>query len=699
MDKHTHYVLAMLKRFFSPELRKAQEFQSALIRIAVWILMMTMIGVAGVNGVYAINWTIYTVLFTVHLIVFLGILLHVAHDPRLNRNRTYLGVLADLSGTSFSIFLSGIAISPFYLLYIWSFVSQGTRYGLRNLLVASVGSLIAFSIVASILDGWTRHPVEISFMLIFLLVLPAYLYSLLNKLHSAKQSAEEASKARGNFLATMTHELRTPLSGVIGMSGLLNGTRLDIEQKEYLESINSSARVLQSLIGDILDLSKIDAGKLELKSQRFDIRHTLVEVGNALSNQALDKGVEVICRVSADMPEQVYGDELRFRQILYNLVGNAVKFTEVGYVLIHAEVKNPDDLMGVRHVMVSVIDTGIGIKKEKLAQIFDSFWQADSSTTRRYGGTGLGTTISRDLTHLMHGVIGVDSHLDKGSQFWVKLPFLKKDMLEVPSAPVVLKDRHVVILEHNHESAQAIKEACEAAAMKVTLVSRIEDLAEFGNAEKRSPVDVMLVSDSCKGMDLTGLTNIIRNMLNCTAPVVYLHYPRRKVTLSEANAASLSKPFSADSLWRSLAGVIKPSAADVKPHFVEPVVEAFEFDGARVLVAEDDNINAKLINSLLTKSGHHVTLVRDGDAALTAAKNGTFDLALIDLRMPKVDGIDFTRAYREYESAEQHLPIIALTANAAEDARAECIEAGMDDFLTKPVPPMILAGLIQQYAS
>jgi len=681
--------------------RKSQEYQSAIMRILGWVVMVSLVGIAGVNGFYDFTWQMFATLFLLHLAWFVGILLHVAWKPELRPWRTYLGALADASGTGCSIYLSGDPLSPFYLIYVWSFLSQGTRFGRNNLAAASISSILSFTVVATLLGGWSTRPVELSFMLFALFILPLYQYSLLNKLHASKQAAEasrraaeDANYARGNFLATITHELRTPLSGVIGMAGLLNGTRLNEEQKEYLESINASANVLRSLIGDILDLSKIDAGKLELKPVHFDVRNALVEVAGALSSQALDKHVEVVCSADANVPEKVLGDDLRFRQILFNLLGNAVKFTEHGEVSAHISVGAPDDNLSVPHLHISIDDTGIGISKHKLSEIFDSFWQADSSTTRRYGGTGLGTSIARDLTLLMGGVIGVESEEGQGSTFWLKLPLIDPEVGQTPQAPKLLSGRQAVVLETNATSAKTIEDACVAAGMHCYSVTRIEDLNELGKLN--ASVDVLLVSDSPRGMDLQGLATMMRNLLRADLPVVYLHYPRRTFHLLETNATSITKPFNMTNLWRCMISVLEPDALDPDSG---PAVDPSSglAHGTRVLVAEDDTINAKLIRSLLDKGGYKVTLVRDGEAALREALSGSFDLALIDLRMPKMDGLDFVRAYRQQEAPEERLPIVALTANSAEEARSECLAAGMDEFLTKPVDPQALNELIREF--
>jgi two-component system sensor histidine kinase RpfC len=467
------------------------------------------------------------------------------------------------------------------------------------------------------------------------------------------------------------------------MAGLLKRTGLDDEQREYVDSINASADVLQALVGDILDLSKIDAGKLQLKPSRFVLRESLNETCWALSNQALDKGVELVCRAAPDLPGSVHGDERRFRQILFNLVGNAVEFTEQGRVCVHAEMSPADEELQTPHLKVSIIDTGIGIP-------------ADLSSTRRYGGTGLGTAIARDLTRLMGGMIGVESREGQGSTFWVKLSFIRADDLATPQPPAVLRGVRALVFEQNAESARAIVEACEAAGMRADVVSNIDQLGALDDQPAGGERRLVLVVDAPCGLDLDGIGNQVGKLLGADVPVVYLHYPRRKPAISDRAAGRAFKPINSVQLWRTMAEVVAPGGEPLPVPPAHAEVEAQRAVG-HLLVAEDDDINAKLIDSLLRKSGCTVTLVRDGRAALEAACSQTFDLALVDLRMPYMDGIDFTKAYRAREESGRYLPIVALTANAAEEARAECLCAGMDEFVTKPVDPTILLQLILRY--
>lgn len=692
----------MLKRIVRSEVSESPEFQSAVIRILAWMLMMGYLALAHRYGVYDFDWRWFWLLFGVHFVWYMSLFLHVLSRPEVMPRRTYLGMLADISGNAFAIFLAGNAVTPFVLIFVWVFLSQGTRYGSRNLAMAAILSLLFYSLDVTVLDGWRKQPFEVGFIIFFLIILPLYHYALLRRLHRTKQAAEEATRARGNFLATMTHELRTPLSGVVGMAGLLKDTPLNHEQQGYVDAISISAGVLQSLIGDILDLSKIDAGKLELKKTHFDIRQAVTEVCRVLGNQALDRRLELICRIRPDVPVRVLGDDLRFRQVLFNLVGNALKFTEKGEVMVDVSVVSDGSLLSSPSVEVSVKDTGIGVPKAQVSRIFDSFWQADDSRTRRHGGTGLGTTIARDLTRLMGGTIGVESEEGRGSRFWVRLPLIDRSRADPPAPPGVLAGHRVLCIESNASMGLTLRETLTAAGMEVTLLDSVDAVSSLSEAQRKA-FDLALLSDTPLGIDLCGEAQRLRQRLGRQIPLVLGHYPRRGLHMSDRHSVFLDKPFGPQDLWDGCVEALSPTRQSMEGSRKDgketqlPTLDS----GLHVLVAEDDNINARLIHSLLTRKGHRVTLMRDGEAALQAALGCDFDLALIDLRMPNKDGLDFTRAWRAHEASqggERHLPIIALTANVAEEARDACLEAGMDDFLTKPVDPETLDGLIARYA-
>lgn len=561
----------------SSRLRDNPELQSALVRITTCLFGALYIAVGAATDYYRVDLPYYLILFLLYLASNLGFLMSIARRPSWPA-RVYVGIWLDVVAISLAIFITQEAISPFYLLYILVFISAGTRFGSRHLLVASVTAVLAYNLVLIALDEWSRHTFEATFFLALLVILPWYQHLLLRKVRDAQAEAERANQAKGRFLAFMTHELRTPLTGVIGMAELLKGTRLDHEQSDMVEAIVSSAEVLGALIGDILDHSKIEAHQLELERLPFDPRAPVREVCRVLGERARAGGLELICELAPDLPRRVIGDPLRLRQILFNLVGNAVKFTERGQVRVRVTACPPGAELQRPHLLFEVIDTGIGIAASALPHLFERFRQADESTTRRFGGTGLGTTIARELALLMDGAIGVESVEGQGSRFWVRLP------LE-DAAPALGQG----------DAAPEAQESVEAA-----------------------PLDA-------------GLT---------------------------------------------------------------PLPEAAR---CRVLVAEDNPIAARVITSFLDKLGCARTCVGDGEAALGEALTGDYALAIVDLRMPRLDGLGFTRAYQARMAArtdERPLPIVALTANASEEVRQSCLAAGMSGFLAKPVKPIELRRLL-----
>jgi two-component system sensor histidine kinase RpfC len=685
----------------SPELRRNPEFQSAVVRLLLWAFGACYIGLGALTGYYETNPSYYFILFASYLALFLALFVSVVKRPVL-KGRHFVALAVDITAVSLAIFLTKDAISPFYLIYIWIFISAGTRYGRAPLIFASVLSVLAYNLVLVELGEWQKHRFEAVFFLLLLVMLPLYQHSLLRKVQEARLEAEKADKAKGDFLAVMTHELRTPLTGVLGMAHLLKSTPLNDEQRGYVDSVVSSAEVLRALIGDVLDMSKIDARKLQLESIPFDLRSTLMEVCSTLSPLALNKGLELVARVDTRIPTRVVGDQLRVRQILFNLLGNAIKFTEQGEVCLRASLALPDDAPDLpAHILLEVKDTGIGISAEKLDKIFEGFVQADDTTTRRYGGTGLGTTIARDLTRLMGGRIGVESQEGKGSRFWVRLPLIPTGWsLEcAPSLPR-LPGRRALVFEESTTVRELITDVCRAEGVECELVADVTHLSRMTG--KGGDWDLLILCDSPTGQDLDALLVLFRRILDHPVPHLLLTYAPRRSQGEEAHEHCLNKPFLPEELVGAILRLLAPGAAAEgtmeRRGRYEAVAEPHQPAAGRpLLVAEDNEIAAKVITTLLHKAGWEVTLVRDGQQALEKARTGGFAMAFIDLRMPKLDGIEFTRAYRGAEPADRHLPIIALTANAADDIKAQCLEAGMDDFLGKPVRPEELTEMVGRH--
>ena len=680
-----------------PALRSNREFQSAMVRMGFWVFGVIYLGSAAYTGYYQVDWDHFFPLFGAYFLFFTGMLISVLIRPEWIA-RQYFGLVLDITAVSLAIYLTG-DVSPFYLIYIWIFIYAGTRYGRSHLVFASILSLLACALTLIVLDEWRAYPYEAVFFLLLLIVLPMYQYSLLRQLQQARREAEVANKARGDFLAVMTHELRTPLTGVVGMTNLLQTTKLSAEQREYVDSIGSSAEVLRALIGDVLDLSKIDAQKLQLESIAFDLRSSMREVCAALVTQALAKGLELVLRVGPEIPDKVIGDQLRVRQILFNLIGNAIKFTDQGEVSVRATSCPPDGQMHRPHLLLEVQDTGIGIPEAQLEEIFEDFRQADESTTRRYGGTGLGTTIARDLTRLMGGLIGVDSEVGKGSRFWVRLPLQQEAKVAGPAVGHrPLDGLRALVFENNATSRELIMEILATAGMETEPVL---DIAHLSRMTGQTPkLDLLIVADSPDREDLPALLDLFRRVLGSNAPHLLLTYGARRADQQPIPGHYLNKPFLAEDLVsqvRQILGRERPRSERQQEVAASP--QPTPVNGLRILLAEDNVIAGKVVRTLLEKQGCEVTLVSDGEQALSRARAETFALALIDVRMPKLDGIELTRAYRSSEEPGERLPIVALTANASEDVKTQCLEAGMDDFLGKPVNPQELSAMVERYAS
>jgi len=686
------------------ELRSNPEFQSAVIRIGLWVFGLCYISFGAFAGIFVVDFAGFFTLFVAFLILTIGILISILLRPTWEARR-YFAHTADIIALSFAIYLIDDANSPFYLIYILIFISAGTRYGRTHLAVATICAVIAYNVVLIVLDEWQTEPMSAFFRVLVLILLPLYQDHLLRRLREAKLAAERANQAKGAFLANMTHELRTPLTGVLGMTGLLRSTPLDREQREYAEAIATSASMLQALIGDILDLSKIDAGKLHLEQTRFDLHNTIKGVYEVLQANALGKGLEIVCDIAPDVPASVQGDPLRVRQILFNLIGNAIKFTEQGEILIRTGLGRAGDELDRPHVLIEIEDTGIGIPTDKLRAIFDSFSQADNSMTRRYGGTGLGTTIARDLVTLMGGAITVSSTVGEGSCFAVRLPLIDAAQPEMPPAQPnpALRGRRVLIYEPSRSLRELIAASCRDQGMHCFGAT---DMAEIAPVAKKlrdaGGADLLIIGDSPKAVELGAIIKALRESLDANPPCLLLIYAQRRAEVNDLGCVQLTKPCLRQELLDAVEDALglrhseRPGATDATN---EPPT-SLSIAGIHILVAEDNEIASKVITTLLRKQGAEVTLVQDGNEALAMTRAHHFDVAFIDLQMPGIDGLELTRRVRAGEAEHgdgRHLSIIALTANAAADVREQCSVAGMDGFLTKPVNPSALIDTAQRF--
>jgi len=619
---------------------------------------------------------------TCSLAIFAAIVINPVASPV----RRVVGTILDTLSLSYLMFHSGDASVPLFFIYLWVILGNGFRYGVNYLYISQASSIVGFLVVILGGEYWQQNQSFGTSLFMMLCLLPLYAAFLLKKLHAAIDMAKQANDAKSRFLANMSHELRTPLNGVIGMGELLRETKLNYEQQELVSSMHSSANTLLELIENILDISKIEAGKILTEDKDFDLHNLVNTVMHMLAPLGEKKGLRVSCYFDPETPFELVGDQRYIHQVLVNLVNNAIKFTHKGSVVISVRIAGGTKTNPL--IRFEITDTGVGVSKEAIAKIFENFTQADASTNRSFGGTGLGTTISKELVELMGGSIGVESEIDKGSKFWFEIPF----STSTDSQSTISENR--ILLLANEETASIIRPSLKSWNVEFdwirTSTRALTQLLQANDEDK--PYETVIVDQSSLiDINAVQFAQMIKseNLLDSTT-LVLINSSDTMIDANRTNQyyiSTIENPEDKRLLFNAIHAALSVNIGDSKiVTMAEHYAKQSGAQGLNILVAEDNPVNQQVIEGILGNAGHKVMMASTGDHAMDMLSENleNIDMAILDMNMPEISGIEVVKSLR-FMDTKARIPTIMLTADATPEAKEACLSAGANKFLTKPV--------------
>jgi len=680
--KHLHLRTVLKRLATSP----GREHEQAFIRLVFGptIFLITILFHSDSQNILS-NITIEAIVYSIAGVI---ILFWIYIQPKKNSARYIISNIVDVVALSYAMYLGEELGAALYPLYLWITFGYGFRFGIKYLAISSILSIVGFIFVYSGTIFWQQYPILFSGMLGGLILLPIYASTLLHRLTKAVKNAEIANKAKSQFLANMSHELRTPLSGITGSSDLLKNTVLTAEQQEYANTIDYSINALLSLIESILDLSKIEEGKITRNKIDFDLHHLLNITTRMLTHHAKQRGLSLNLQIEPNIPYQLFGDADHLRQVLINLIGNAIKYTDFGGVHVRVSLKEKIDTECT--ILFEVIDTGCGISTADQQTIFNRFSQVDESDTRSHSGAGLGTAIAKEIVELLDGTIGVASEPEHGSTFWFTLPFKQQ----------------AIDISNNNDLTQA--KILAVANKDNTLLDLIDSLEGWGTdlidtdsasdafkmltsaSSEHEPFHAIIITKPLIDIDALQFVQSIRTRPELSNIILILLANKLDETthsklLNTGFNFIFNKPVNKSLLFNAihaspLLGVHDSNVEDFSSYFMHSkMVKKYH-----ILLADDNETNQRVIRRILEHGGHSVAVVENGERALDALEKETYDICIIDMHMPVMGGLQAIKLFR-FMYPKNTMPFVMLTANASTDAVQQCKEVGVDVYLTKPI--------------